>query len=63
MQNIQTYYILWSVAEFEMMTSDEMIIHIFAETDNMMSRLVLEILAGLLSSVSELRNKVTETKN
>ena len=46
-----------------MMTSDEMIIHLFAETDNMMSRLVLEILAGLLSSVSELRNKVTETKN
>ena len=55
---------LISVAEFKMMTSNDMIIHLFAEiADNTMSTLVLEILAGTKQTVTESRTKVTETEN
>ena len=55
---------LMSIAEFNTMTLDEMIIHLFAETaDNTMSRLVLEILAGTKPLVAELRIKIKEKEN
>ena len=49
---------LKSVSESKMMTSDDMIIYLFAEKNHYtMSRLALKIL------VAELRTKVTETEN
>ena len=53
-----------SVAEFEKMTSDEMILHFFAETaDSTMSRLALEILSTGDPTIAELRTRVTEVEN
>ena len=50
---------LMSVAEFEEMSADEMVIHLFAETaDAVMSKLALEILANIRPTVSDLRVKV-----
>ena len=50
-----------SVSDFNMMTSDEMFIHLFAETnDNTMTRLALEILAGSKQSVTALKRHVGE---
>ena len=52
------------MAEFNKMMSDQMIIHLFAETaDNMMYRLAREILAGTKPLVTELRTKLKETEN
>ena len=53
-----------SVAEFEKMTSDEMILHLFAETaDSTMSRLALEILSTGDPKNADLRTRVTEVEN
>ena len=53
-----------SVAEFSDMSADEMVIHLFAETaDVVMSKLALEILATSKPMVSNLRVRVTETEN
>jgi hypothetical protein len=55
---------LMSVAEFEKMTSDKMILHLFAETaDSIMSRLALEILSAVDLKVADLRTRVTEVEN
>mgnify|MGYP007022731161 CR=1 FL=1 len=49
-----------SVAEFQEMSSDEMIIHLFAETAYaVMSKLALKILATHKPLVSTLRTRVT----
>ena len=53
-----------SVAKFERMSSDEMIIHLFVETaDSTMSRLALEILSAENPKVADLRTRVTEVEN
>ena len=53
-----------SVADFQNMSADEMLIHIFADTaDATMSRIALDILASTTPMVAELRVKVTETEN
>ena len=55
---------LMSVAEFDTMIADEMVIHLFIECANKtMSRLVLDLLAGDRPAVAELRIKVKETEN
>ena len=55
---------LMSVAEFENMTSDELIIHIFTETaDATMSKIGIEILKNDQPSVTELMTRIIETEN
>ena len=55
---------LMSVAEFETMTKDQFILHLFAETaDATMSKLALDILSSPNPNVADLRNKVTEVEN
>ena len=55
---------LMSVSEFENLTADEMLIHLFADTaDTTMSRIALDILSAGNPTVAELRTKVTETEN
>ena len=47
---------LMSVAEFDKMTPDEMIIHLFAETaDSTMSKIALETLSSCSPSIADLR--------
>ena len=53
-----------SVAEFDTMTADEMVIHLFPKTaDHTMTRLALVILEGTKPRVTALRPKVKETEN
>jgi hypothetical protein len=55
---------LISVAEFEDMTKEQMVIHLFAETaDSTMSKLALDILSTTNPTLAELRTKVTEVEN
>jgi hypothetical protein len=55
---------LMSVAEFETMTKEQYILHLFAETaDSTMSKLALDILSSTSPNLAELRNKVTEVEN
>jgi hypothetical protein len=55
---------LMSVAEFETMTKEHYILHLFAETaDSTMSKLALDILSSTNPNIAELRNKVTEVEN
>ena len=55
---------LMSVAEFEKMSADEFIIHLFVETaDATLAKLALEILSVNKPLVSTLRIKVQETEN
>ena len=54
---------LMSVADFDNMTADQLLIHIFADTaDATMSRIALDILATENPKVADLRVKVTETE-
>ena len=55
---------LISVAEFEDMTKEQMVLHLFAETaDSTMSKLALDILSTQNPTLAELRTKVTEVEN
>ena len=55
---------LMGVSEFDSMTPDEMVLHLFAEhADNTMSKIALDILAKTKPTVDELRHQVAVTEN
>ena len=52
-----------SVAEFDAMTADEMVIHLFAKcADSQIARLALDLLEGEKPTVTELSIKVKKTE-
>ena len=52
------------VCEWETMSKDEFLTHLFAESADMtMSKIAVEILSGKKPTVAELRNKIAETEN
>ena len=52
------------ICDWESMTKDEFLIHLFAESADMtMSKIAMEILSGKKPTVAELRNKIAETEN
>ena len=52
------------VGEWEKMSKDQFLIHIFAESaDQTMSKVATEILSGKTQIVAALRNKIAKTEN
>ena len=52
------------ICDWESMTKDEFLIHLFAESADMtMSKISMEILSGKKPTMAELRNKIAETEN
>ena len=53
------------ISDWESMTKDEFLIHLFAEgcSDNIMSKLAMEVLSSDKPTVADLRKKIAETEN
>ena len=53
------------ICDWESMTKDEFLIHLFAEgcSDNIMSKLAMEVLSSSKPTVADLRSKIAETEN
>ena len=53
------------ICDWESMTKDEFLIHLFAEgcSDITMSKLAMEVLSSKKPTVAELRSKIAETEN